>query len=445
MDQHTKFRVSPQHAGFSMMEGISFRSDETRAAFRDLPRSVQVYTIGFVVMYLLAVWLLPKGSHEVIFALVAIFATATLLQPFPRYAGEILVPNLAFVLMAILLWRPGEVLIGSGLGTFVGLLLFRKSEFWLACLNGAAHALTIVAATVLARLILPIGSSADDLIRLVLAALVSTAAYGVLHGGLLASYRILRFQHPFIPNWLHHFARNPGNQLIATPLAIVLSGVHLRLSSDAVGLVLTAACALALPLARQELAYYHQSQQMLEEIVETIIRVLDRMMPGAREHSERVSAIAVETGLRLGLPEQALITLRLAARLHDVGLLTGPATSGPLNKYPSEGGTPNSLLDHFPDRVIAAIIQAHHARWIDREGHKPQRRTLISLAGSILAAAELYDSARAGFRPFDRPVSQEAVERELTTLAGSTLDPEVVPVVLRVGHELTPELIGAPY
>ncbi len=425
-----------------MKEGISLPLDETRAGFRDLSRSVQLYTIAVVVAYLLTVWLLPKGSHEVTFALAAIFATATLLQPFPRYAGGILVPNLTLVLVTILLWRPEEILIGGGLGTFIGLLLFRKSELWLAGLNGALHALTITAATVLARLILPIGSSPEDVARLVLAALASTAAYGVLHIGLFASYRSLRFEYPFLPDWLHHYVRNPGNQLISMPLAIVLASVAAHLSNEGIGLVLTAACALALPLARQELSYYHQSQQMLEEIVEAVVRLLNRLMPGAREHSERVSAIAVETGRRLGLSEQALMTLRLAARLHDVGLLTDFDAS-----RETEGGRGKSrnLLYQVPDRMIAAIIQAYHERWADREGHQPQHRSLVSLAASILAAAELYDSARAGIRPFDRPVSREAVERELTTLAGSTLDPEVVPVVLSVGNELSSELVGAPY
>jgi HD-GYP domain-containing protein (c-di-GMP phosphodiesterase class II) len=263
--------------------------------------------------------------------------------------------------------------------------------------------------------------------------------YGVLHTVLFVLYRRLQFHRPAPREWLDYVALNPSSQLIATPMAIVLAEVSRQLSGNAIGLALTAACALALPLARQELAYYHQSQQMLEEIAEAMIRVLDRVMPGAREHGERVSRIAVETGRRLGLSERALMTLGLAARLHDVGLLTKADVSAGKG---ANGSVAKAVQDHVPDRLLAAIIQAHHERWVDREGHRPQRRTLVSLGASILAAAELYDSARMGMRPFNRPISRAAVERELTRLAGSTLDPDIVPVILRVGQEFGAELVG---
>jgi hypothetical protein len=342
-------------------------------------------------------------------------------------------------LIATLLWQPQEVLLGVGLGSFVGLLVFRKTEMWRAALDGAMGALPAAAATEAARRVAAFGPGTWPVVTLVATALLVMIVYGVLHTVLFVLFRRLQFHRPALREWLDYVALNPSSQLIATPLAVVLAEVSRQLSSDAIGLVLTVACALALPLARQELAYYHQSQQMLEEIAEAMIRVLDRVMPGAREHGERVSRIAVETGRRLGLSERALMTLGLAARLHDVGLLTKADVSAGKG---ANGSVAKAVQDHVPDRLLAAIIQAHHERWVDREGHRPQRRTLVSLGASILAAAELYDSARMGMRPFNRPISREAVERELTRLAGSTLDPDIVPVILRVGQEFGAELVG---
>src|SRR5207253_3041697 len=272
----------------------------------------------------------------------------------------LLVPNLALVLIATLLWQPQEVLLGVGLGSFVGLVVFRKTEAWRAALNGAMSALPAAAATETARRVAAFGPGAWVVVTLIAAALLAMSVYGAFHTALFVLYRRLQFHRSVVSDWLDYVAQNPGNQLIATPVAVVLAEVSRQLSGvsgDAVGLVLTAACALTLPLARQELAYYHQSQQMLEEIAEALIRVLDRVMPGAREHSERVGRIAVETGRRLGLSERALMTLGLAARLHDVGLLT--KADGSAGKD-ADGSAGNTVLDHVSNRLLAAIIQAHH-------------------------------------------------------------------------------------
>ena len=408
-------------------------------AFHNLSRPVQWYLLFLVAAYVLSTRALAPGHPEVVAALIAIFAGAAVDQPVPRYVEGIMVPNVPLALIAALLWTPQEVLLGAGIGTFLGLALFRKSEIWHATLNGALSALPAAAAAATVGPVLPLGSVGAALIPFIAAALMATAVLVVAHSVLSACYLSVQSRRPFFHDWLHHLAQNPANQFIATPLAAILAAASASVPGEAVGVVLTAACALALPLARQELAYYHQSQEMLEEIVEAIVQVLDRVMPGAREHSERVSAIAVETGRRLGLSEQSLVTLRLAARLHDVGILTESNVAGETGP----GATPgNRLIARIPNRMIAAVIKAHHERWIDREGHRPHKRTLVSLAGSILAAAELYDSARSGISPFGRPVSQEALEREIRTLAGSTLDPEVVPIILRVGHELNSQLVG---
>ena len=424
------------------MPARSARSRPVNTAFRNLTPSTQAYVVASMAIFVLAALFARQGRIEVTASLIAIFAGAALVQPVPKTIGGLLVPNLALVLIATLLWQPQEVLLGVGVGSFVGLLVFRKTEVWRAALNGAMSALPAAAAAEAVRRLAVSGTGTSAAVSLITAALLAMVVYSGLHLALFSWYQRMQFHRPVVPDWLDYVAQNPGSQLIATPLAIVLAEVSRQLSSDAMGLVLTAACALALPLARQELAYYHQSQQMLEEIAEAMIRVLDRVMPGAREHSERVSRIAVETGRRLGLSERALMTLGLAARLHDIGLLTRADASAGKDPDVSVSGT---VLDHVSDRLLAAIIQAHHERWVDREGHKPQGRTLVSMAASILAAAELYDSARTGMRPFNRPISREAVERELTRLAGSTLDPDIVPVVLRVGQEVGSELAGVPY
>src|SRR5437879_8768686 len=201
-----------------------------------------------------------------------------------------MVPNVPLTLIAALLWTPQEVLLGAGIGTFLGFALFRKSEIWHATLNGALSSLPAAAAAAVVGPVVPYVTVGEAAIPLIAAALIAIAVLVMVHSVLSVWYLSLQSRRPFLHDWHHHLVRNPANQFIATPLAVVLAAASASVPGEAVGVVLTAACALALPLARQELAYYHQSQAMLAQIVAAIVRVLDRVMPGAREHSERARA-----------------------------------------------------------------------------------------------------------------------------------------------------------
>jgi hypothetical protein len=77
---------------------------------------------------------------------------------------------------------------------------------------------------------------------------------------------------------------------------------------------------IALPIARQEYGYYIRAQQTLTEIVEAMVRALEGVDPAARAHGERVSKLATEAGRSLRMSEREILALRLASRLHDVGL-----------------------------------------------------------------------------------------------------------------------------
>ncbi len=162
------------------------------------------------------------------------------------------------------------------------------------------------------------------------------------------------------------------------------------------------------------------------------MRALEGIDPNARAHGDRVSALAVETGRRLGMSEHRLLALRLASRLHDVGVLAGPDGDAAEQHHAAVGGR---ILARFPDPLIAQFVRAHHEDW-DGQGF-PDRLggEAIPLGARILAAAELYDSARAGLRPFERPRSPEEAADYLTSISGSALDPRVVPVLLEVARE----------
>jgi HD-GYP domain-containing protein (c-di-GMP phosphodiesterase class II) len=229
------------------------------------------------------------------------------------------------------------------------------------------------------------------------------------------------------------FSQWPSH-LLAAPLAVVLAIIASRTGWGIwSGLGLTAVYLIALPVARQEYAYYHRSREMLDETVEAVVRALEGADPGARTHGDRVSELAAETGKQLSMSEHELLALRLAARLHDVGILAEIDDQNAEEHHAAVGGR---VLARFPEPLIGQFVRAHHERWDGAGAPDGLRGEAIPLGARILAVAEIYDSARAGLPPFDAPMTPQEAARNLTTLQGTALDPDVVDVFLKVAERL---------
>ena len=399
--------------------------------FRELPQHLRIYIVLLALAYLAtAFWVAPYVNLTVALGLIAIFAATGLVRPVPHPFGGISDPNIGVIIIAALLWSPQDVLFGVGVGSFIGLTLFRKNKLWQIISNGAGWGLPASAATGVAGEL--VSRLPHGIIALILAAIVAVATYRFTNTGIFAAFRSFRFGRPFFPDWRQSIVFQWSSQLLSAPLAVVLAEIADRMGTTWASLGLTAAYTLALPVARQEYAYYNRAQQMLDETVEAVVRALEGTDPAARAHGDRVSKLAVETGRRLGMSERVLLALRLASRLHDVGHIAGSEPAVPEEHHAAAGGR---ILAQFSDGMIAEFVQAHRERW-DGKGARNQRKgSEIPLGGRILAAAETYDSVRSGLRPFDSPHSQRDATAYLRSLAGNVLDPKVVTTLLRVAAE----------
>jgi HD domain len=399
--------------------------------FLKFPRSLQIFVLTEVSLYIaVATWALPHSHAVVVIGLIIIFAAAGLVLPVPHPFGGISDPNIGVIIVSALLWEPQDVLFGVGIGSFIGLILFRKNELWRAAMNGAGWGLPAAIATTVASGV--VASMPVRILTLGLAAILAVATYRLVNTAIFAVYRSIRFGRSVLPDWRQSIIFQWPSQFLSAPLAVVLAGIAGRIGTTWSGLGLTAAYALALPVARQEYAYYNRAQQMLDETVEAVVRALEGTDPAARAHGDRVSKLAVETGRRFGMSERGLLALRLASRLHDVGHLAGPETEVHEGLHAAAG---SRILAQFSDGMIAEFVQAHRERW-DGKGVNNQRKgTEIPLGGRILAAAETYDSVRSGLSPFEVPRPQKDAVAYLRSLAGNVLDPKVVGTLLRVAAE----------
>lgn len=406
-----------------------------RESFQVLPRSSQFLILLLMSFYVLvAFWISPHVDFVVAAGLIAVFAGAAIVQPIPNPSGGQIYPSNSVKIVSALLWLPPDVFLGVGVGSFLGLLLFRRYEVWRAAINGAGWGLAAAAATLAVDLVTHHSTNGIGLLGI--AAILAVVTNRGINEGIFSIYRAQRFGHPFFPTWVQNLLDQWPSQLFAAPIGIVLAATAVHLGSMWWGLALTALSAIALPIPRQELAYYHRAQQMLDEIVEAMVRALEGVDSKARSHGDRVSRLAVAVGRRLGMSEQKLRALDLASRLHDVGILARLEGEPMQQSYTSVS---RRILSGFPDPLVAAIVCAHHERWDGKGLPDHLRGNAIPLGARILAAAEIYDSAVAGMPPFESALTRQEAFSHVISLAGTVLDPKIVMALIAAARDQQPD------
>ncbi len=186
--------------------------------------------------------------------------------------------------------------------------------------------------------------------------------------------------------------------------------------------------------------------RMENDVVRALTRALELAHPHMEGHSERVASYAVAMGCELGLSKAALRGLRLAAALHDIGMLGLPnelLTVAPLTheqrrqiqEHPRLSVQLVSRIHRF--RELALWIECHHERW-DGSGYPyGWRGEQIPLPARILAVAEAFDGMRTE-TPYRPALSEAQAIAEIQRGAGVLYDSRVVQAFLKVQPVLQP-------
>jgi len=200
--------------------------------------------------------------------------------------------------------------------------------------------------------------------------------------------------------------------------------------------------------ARQEAE--EQVRERTQELERAQLEVVTRLALAAEyrddltgEHTWRVGHVSALIGQELGLPEEDVALLRIAARLHDVGkigipdailLKPGRFTPGEFERMKAHTLIGARILSGGQSRLLRLaeeIALSHHERW-DGQGYPLGRAgTGIPLPGRIVAVADVFDAltSERPYKPAWTP--QEALE-DMHRQAGQHFDPEVVAAGLRV-------------
>lgn len=197
-----------------------------------------------------------------------------------------------------------------------------------------------------------------------------------------------------------HFTEDEINLITNLATQIAVSFENLRLNED------------------RERTYF--------ETIAALALAVEARDPYSRGHSDRVCQWAVRIGRSMNLPEKDVLTIRDAARMHDVGKigisdLILQKQDGPLSgeeyeimkQHPVIGEkivAPMKSFDHLRDPV------RHHHEKLDGSGYPDGLRgDQISLLTRIITVADIFDALNEA-RPYRAAMPPEKVKAEFESM-----------------------------
>jgi len=177
----------------------------------------------------------------------------------------------------------------------------------------------------------------------------------------------------------------------------------------------------------------------LMEGLMTAVRVVDEKKLSTHGHSRRVSEYVARVSEALALDPAEIEEIRLAGLLHDIGKIGVPENllrrNGTLQPGERDAVRQHTvmgwkLLSVLPGMSRVQQIVRHHHEYFDGSGY-PDRLAgqRIPHGARLVAIAEIYDAMASGM--FELPRSSEQAFAELLKMAGSQLDPGLVPVFIQ--------------
>ncbi|MEV0298319.1 HD domain-containing phosphohydrolase [Nocardia sp. NPDC050710] len=206
--------------------------------------------------------------------------------------------------------------------------------------------------------------------------------------------------------------------------------------------------AIAAVLAAEPVPHITVAFAALPRLCAVLARLVDLKSQWLLGHSEHVAALAADAGRLAGLDAAAVVELRCAALLHDLGRVGVPSSiwdrPGPLGIAEMERVRMHTywtqrVLDRVPALAhLAPIASAHHERADGSGYHRGDSSTQLPLAARILAAADTFAALtepRAHRAAFDPQAAAELLMKEADD---GTLDRQSCALVIEAAGQPRP-------
>ena len=191
----------------------------------------------------------------------------------------------------------------------------------------------------------------------------------------------------------------------------------------------------AMPDALRIKALEEQASTMRNAVICAFNQLLDLKDLNTGVHSTRLAEWGLRVGQELGLDENILRNLEVAALLHDIGkvgipdaILRKPGKLDPeeyalIKKHPDYGW---AVLRMLPGFQCAALDILHHHESVDGSGYPAGlRNSEIPIVSRIVCVIDAYD-AMVSSRPYRKGLPFEEAARRLVASSGTQFDAAVV-------------------
>jgi HD-GYP domain-containing protein (c-di-GMP phosphodiesterase class II) len=190
------------------------------------------------------------------------------------------------------------------------------------------------------------------------------------------------------------------------------------------------------------------SGERFDGALAAVANFVDLKSPYTLGHAAAVAELAAAAGVRLGLDQHELRTLRRAALVHDLGRLgvsnsiwdkPGPLGAGEWERVRLHPHLTERMLRQSEALAPLGAIAVQHRERLDGSGYpRGLAGNAISRPARILAAADAYQAMREP-RPYRPARTAEEAAAELTAeVKAARLDGEAVEAVLAAaGHRVT--------
>lgn len=186
---------------------------------------------------------------------------------------------------------------------------------------------------------------------------------------------------------------------------------------------------LTIELRREQARAERLSVAALGSLV-YMMETQDRFLAG---HSLRVAQMAAAMAAEMGKSEEEIESVRLAGRLHDIGMLCigdgilskqGSLTPEEFERVKQHVVIGSEILSRLPNlETVTAFVRGHHERW-DGCGY-PDGLTgkRVPWGARLIGAAEVYDALTTA-RPYRETTSPEEALKHMQEMAGKVVSAE---------------------
>lgn len=408
---------------------------------RDLPFKLSLY---IAVLSLLAIGLSVGAVMQCFTSLngllaVAIFSLAIFVSDLypirlPTTDQAEVTVSCAFKTAAAIVYGPWVAIPAAMIGTFLAELAMKR-EWYKALFNAAEMTLTTAAMAAVYELLqtgsrMPFGSARNGL-----AVVAMMLTYAFTNTGLVAGVMAVARHMSLFHVWSSNFRDSIWNNLTIIPTGAVIAALWLLNPWSVLFLV------LPVIVLRRSFEYIGELRNQTRATLVRMADAVDQRDPSTFMHSQRVAQYSAAIAQEIGLPIEAVDTIRMAGRLHDLGKIgmsndllykPGAFDADELATFRQHAQIGADLLDQFQFFEDGKGLVLYHHEHYDGTGY------LAGLAGEdiplgsrILSVADAFD-AMTSKRVYRSPLTFEQAISELERCSGTQFDPQIVEVFVGI-------------